>query len=166
MFVLCVTMWHVQVTMFPWKNNTFYILWVCVHSCSSYPSCKVHLFFTMLCGLALQFFFFTLSQKQHNFQKNVLNIKCLFLFSLQLTSEISSILRRIRLAIFIIICRSSCKVPVILFRFLIFLIVKKKTSNFIKICPLGVELFHVDRGHTDKTKLIVTFHNFANMPKN
>ena len=47
------------------------------------------------------------------------------------------------------------------------------TSNFIKICQLGAELFHVDRqtdrhadGHTNMMKLIVTFHSFANEPKN
>jgi len=37
-------------------------------------------------------------------------------------------------------------------------------SNFMKICPVAAKLFHVD-GQTDKTKLIVTFGNFANMPK-
>jgi hypothetical protein len=34
----------------------------------------------------------------------------------------------------------------------------------MKICPVAAKLFHVD-GQTDKTKLIVTFGNFANMPK-
>jgi len=38
-------------------------------------------------------------------------------------------------------------------------------SNFMKIHPLGAELFHVD-GWTDMTKLIDTFHNFVNTPKN
>ena len=34
-------------------------------------------------------------------------------------------------------------------------------SNFMKIRPVGNELFHAD-GQTDMTKLIVTFCNFAN----
>jgi len=34
----------------------------------------------------------------------------------------------------------------------------------MKILPLGAEFFHAQRGQTD-TKLIVTFHNFANSPK-
>jgi hypothetical protein len=38
------------------------------------------------------------------------------------------------------------------------------TSNFMKIHPVGVELFHANE-ETDKKKLIVVFHNFANMPK-
>jgi hypothetical protein len=35
----------------------------------------------------------------------------------------------------------------------------------MKICPVGAELFHVDR-RTDMMKLIATFHNYANTPKN
>jgi hypothetical protein len=35
-------------------------------------------------------------------------------------------------------------------------------SNFMKICPVGVELFLEDR-RTD-TKLIAAFRNFANAP--
>ena len=38
-------------------------------------------------------------------------------------------------------------------------------SNFKKICPMGVKLFHAD-GRTDMTKLIVAFRNFADAPKN
>jgi len=34
----------------------------------------------------------------------------------------------------------------------------------MKIHPVAAKSFHVD-GQTDKTKLIVTFGNFANMPK-
>jgi hypothetical protein len=37
-------------------------------------------------------------------------------------------------------------------------------SNFIKIRPVAAKLFHADE-QTDKTKLIVTFGNFANIPK-
>ena len=34
-----------------------------------------------------------------------------------------------------------------------------QTSNFMKIRPMGAELFH-----TDMTKLIITLRNFANAP--
>jgi hypothetical protein len=37
-------------------------------------------------------------------------------------------------------------------------------SEFIKICPVGAELFYVV-GQTDMRKLIVVFHNFDNAPK-
>jgi len=38
-------------------------------------------------------------------------------------------------------------------------------SNFMKIRPLGAELFHAD-GQTDMKKLIVVFLDLANAPKN
>jgi hypothetical protein len=41
-------------------------------------------------------------------------------------------------------------------------------SSFVKIRPMGAELFHADRrtdGRTDMTKLIVAFHSFASRPK-
>ena len=37
--------------------------------------------------------------------------------------------------------------------------------DFMKMCPVGAELFHAD-GWTDMTKLIVAFRNFVNAPKN
>jgi len=40
-------------------------------------------------------------------------------------------------------------------------------STFMKICPVGAELFHADRrtdGLTDITKLIVASCSFANAP--
>ena len=42
---------------------------------------------------------------------------------------------------------------------------KTQISSFFKIRPVGAELFHAD-GQTNTTKLIVTFRNFANAPKN
>ena len=38
----------------------------------------------------------------------------------------------------------------------------------MKVCPVGGKLFHVDRQidrRTDMSKLIIPFHNFANVPK-
>jgi len=50
---------------------------------------------------------------------------------------------------------------------------KYPISNFIKIHPVGAELFHANRrtdgrkdGQTDMTKLIVAFQDFAKAPKN
>jgi len=54
---------------------------------------------------------------------------------------------------------SSCKVPLnILERFF-----EKYSNNFLKIRPLGGELFLGDR-RTDMTKLMAAFRNFANEP--
>jgi hypothetical protein len=44
-------------------------------------------------------------------------------------------------------------------------IFEKLISNFIKIRPVGAELFRVG-GQTDMTKLIVAFRNIANAPIN
>ena len=41
----------------------------------------------------------------------------------------------------------------------------KKYSNFMKICPVGAGLFHMD-GQTDTKKLTAGFCNFANKPTN
>jgi hypothetical protein len=41
-------------------------------------------------------------------------------------------------------------------------------SNFMKIRPVGAELFHADGrtdGRTEMTKLIVAFRNFTNAPE-
>ena len=38
-------------------------------------------------------------------------------------------------------------------------------SNFMKIRPIGAELFHAGV-KTDTTKLAITFRSFANAPKN
>jgi hypothetical protein len=42
---------------------------------------------------------------------------------------------------------------------------EKWNSHFIKIHPVGVQLFHAD-GWTDMTKPIVAFRDFADAPKN
>jgi hypothetical protein len=47
-------------------------------------------------------------------------------------------------------------------------IFEKFWQNFMKIRPVGAELFHADwqtDRQTDMTDLIVTFRNFANPPK-
>jgi hypothetical protein len=49
--------------------------------------------------------------------------------------------------------------------FVTYFLKNTQKSNFMKIHPMGSELFHVDR-QTDMTKLVVTFHNFADVPKN
>ena len=65
---------------------------------------------------------------------------------------------------------ASCKVVVILSRFqrnlnlLNRLSKNTRLSNFMKIRPVGTELFHADDGRTDMTKLIVAILNFAQAP--
>jgi hypothetical protein len=105
------------------------------------------------------------------FGKTLLNLKCVFWFSLQLLSETFLILRRIQRDMIIKAHRSSCKVPIVLSDFnetwMFSTDCRKilKIPNFINIDPVGAELFHV-YGRTDVTKLIVVFRSFANAPKN
>ena len=85
------------------------------------------------------------------FEKMLLNIKCLFRFSLQMLSETFFILRITERDMIKNVYRSSCKVPVILVRFLWNLghlnSFSKNTqiSNFMKIRPVGAELLPGDR---------------------
>jgi hypothetical protein len=66
---------------------------------------------------------------------------------------------------------SSCKVPVVLVRFYWSLyfcnrfLKNTKISNFMKIGPVGAELFHAVR-QMDMMTLITAFFNFVNTPKN
>ena len=63
------------------------------------------------------FCFSTLSQSRHDFRKQLLNIKCVFWFSLQLLSEIFLILRRVQSFIIVNVRSSACIVPANLVRF-------------------------------------------------
>jgi hypothetical protein len=85
------------------------------------------------------------------FRKTLLNMQYVFWFSLQLWSEIFLILSITQRDTYINAHRSSRKVPVIRVRFewnLNFLDILSKNaqmSNFMKIRPLGTELFHTGK---------------------
>ena len=122
----------------------------------------------VICGCsALRHFFPHYLTNGTIFGKQLLKIKCVFWFCLQLLSETFLILRRNKRDIAINVHMASCKVSVILVRFswdLNFLDRLSKNSqiqNFMIIRPVGAELFHADR-RTDMTTPIVAFRNFAN----
>ena len=100
--------------MLPWKRNKYYIfMCLCVHSIIRHAKRMRGIIKSSVAWLALQYSSI-LSHKWHDFpKKKVLNIKCIFLFSLQPLSETFRILRRIEQDIIINILRPSCKIPVI-----------------------------------------------------
>jgi hypothetical protein len=122
--------------------------------------------------LALQYFS-TLSHKSYDLRgKKLLNVKCVFSFSVQLLSEIFLILRRterdmikmyiglhVKYALFLSDLKETC----------IFCTDFRKNtqiSNFMKIRPQWEPSFSMQTDkRTDLTKLIVAFRNFANSSK-
>jgi hypothetical protein len=141
------------------KEWVLHILRVCV--CSfKYPSCNAHsphchLWFARLNNIFPHYLINgTIIEK-----KTLLNKNFVFWFSVQLLPETYLILRRTDRDIMNVYW-SSYKVPVILVRFSKIV----QISNFMKIHPVGEELFHAEIW-TDITKLIVAFHNFAKAPK-
>jgi hypothetical protein len=116
--------------------------------------------------------FSRLSHKRFNFRgKKLREIKPVFRFSLQFLSK--TFLNIIIIQRDIVINVKTCSVKYQLFlsdfnEILSFLerFPKRKAqiSNFMKIRPVGAELFHADR-RTDLTKLIVGFRNFTSAPK-
>jgi len=102
------------------------------------------------------------------FGNKLLNIKCVFLFSVQLLSEIFLILRRIQRDIIINLHTSSRKYPLILSDFnktWILLTDFRKTLKYQNSwqsvqwepsCSM-----RTDDGRTDKTKVIVAFRNLC-----
>ena len=109
-------------------------------------------------------------------KKSLLNIKCVFWFSLQLLSETSLILRKIHRDTSMYVHKSSWKVPVILFRcqwnlnFLSSFSKKKKNPNtkFHENPPSGIRVVSCGQRNrqTDMTKLTVAFRNSANASTN
>jgi len=97
------------------------------------------------------------------FGKKLLNIKCVFRFSLQLLFETFLTLRNIQRDNIINVHRSSCKIPVILAKlswnlnFFWQAFKNPQISNFMKIHPVGIELFHA-AGQTDMLKLSTDLH--------
>jgi hypothetical protein len=104
------------------------------------------------------------------FGKKLLNIKCVFWFSLQLLSETFLILGRIQRDIIINVHRPSCKVPLLLSDFNETWIFSRDFRNILKYqiswksvqwepsCSMRTGRW------TDMTKLTFAFRNYENAP--
>ena len=116
----------------------------------TYPACSAHApYYIVICGLSDSTVFFHIVSWTAWFLEKK---ECVFQFSVQLLFKTIFILRRIQQNI-INVCRSSCKMPVILARFLIDFWKILKISYFMKICPVGAELCHADRQSGGQTWL-------------
>ena len=113
-----VTLRHVRTQLLlQWKNNKYYVLWACVCSLS-YTACNARVSYCRLWPARLYNIF------PHYFikgmileKKKLLNIKCVFWFSIQFLLETFLILRRNERSVIINVHRSLCKAPVIPVRF-------------------------------------------------
>ena len=121
-------------------------------------------------------FFHFISKTTRYSEKKLPNVKYVLWFSLQILSETFLILRRIERDMIRMYIGLHVKYSLFLWDFnetWVFSTDFRKKNlqipNFMKIRPVGTELFHSDGrmdGRTDVTKLIVAFRNFANAPKN
>jgi hypothetical protein len=129
-------------------------------------------YYIVICGLFCSTIFFHIISYMAVFTKTLLNIKCVFWFSLQFC--LKHLIPRIILRDTIIyVSRSSCKVPVthqisIKLEFSWQIFDNYSNIKFHENRPIGsrvVPCGQVANGQMDTMKLIVAFHNFANAPK-
>jgi hypothetical protein len=101
-----------------WKSNKYYLFWEFVSSLR-YPTCNAHAPYCNVWPVLLYLIFFTLSHEGKIFEKKkmLLNIKCVFWFSLQLLSETFLILRRTERGMIKNVYGSSCKMCIFLSNF-------------------------------------------------
>jgi hypothetical protein len=107
------------------------------------------------------------------FGRTLLNIKCVFWFSIQLLFEISLVMRRIERYIVIHVKTSSCRLRVILvefwwnFKFLNRFSKIAQMSNSNKILTVGAEFLRAGSRRGRRThRRDDSFRNFANAPEN
>jgi hypothetical protein len=103
-----------------------------------------------ICGLSSALYFSTLAHKRYDFREKFTEHKTCALFSLQLLSETSLILRRIQRNITGYLCQILIKLEFFLER----ISKNTQTSNCKKILPVGAKRFHTDR-RTHTTKMFL-----------
>jgi hypothetical protein len=127
----------------PWKSNKYYVFWVCVCSLI-YPACKAIRHIILILWHVRPYHIFPhYPRKETMFGKTLLNIKCDFLFSLQLLSKTFLILRRIKGDI-IIKTYVKLRYSYQMLRKLKFLYKFSKNtqiSNLMKICTVWAEMY-------------------------
>jgi hypothetical protein len=133
-----------------------HILSVWLYSCVIYPACKAHVpYYSNLWPAWLYHIFPHHLMYGTIFGNKVIEHKNVFWSSLQLLSQTLLILRKIQVDIIVKLHRSSCKLSLFWSNFnetWIFSTDSQKILKyhyFMKIRPVGAELFHTDR-RTDR----------------
>ena len=161
-------MWRVRTTNVPVGKKKYYIFWVCVFSLS-HSACNAHATYCHLRNVLLYHICPYCLTNGTIFEKKLLYVKFVSIFSTNLSEN------------FLIPWRIEWdrikNIHWFLFKALVILVrsywnltfpdrFSKNTQiwNFMKIHPVGAELFHAGR-RTDMTKLVVGFREFPNSPK-
>ena len=141
----------------------------------SYPACKAcALYYIVICGLSGSTIFCHIISNGTNFGKKILIKKMCFDFLLNLVwnfSHSKKNLARYDHKCILVLMQSSCYTCVFLIQLGFFKKFSKNNSisNFIKIRPMGAELFYVDGRRdrqTDMAEITVNFRDFAKELKN
>jgi hypothetical protein len=130
----------VQPLLLWWKSNKYCIVLVCVCSLRC-QVCKAHAQYWYLWPVRLCCIFLHYLTDVAIKENLLLDITRVLWFYLQLSSGTIHILRKVKRVIIKNMYWTSRKVGVILFRFS----KNTKISNFMKIRPVIVEIFHADR---------------------
>ena len=142
-----VTLRRVCGTIVAVESYRYSIIWACVFSLRNTPyTAHTHIAICALSGSTI--FFHIITWTALISKKKLLNIWCVFQFSLQLLSETFFILSGTQRDMIKIVSWSSCKEPVKLVRFFWYLNFLYRLSKnaqlltFMKIRPMGAEVFH------------------------
>jgi hypothetical protein len=159
---LTVTLTRVREPLVSWQSNECYTTWVCVFCNFRHPACNAHEPYCYLWPSQL-YSIFPHSHKLHDFRRKKSywkhNVCFDFICNVCLIKNVYG---------------SSCKVLFILVRLklnksLLDRFYKNpQISTFMKIRPVGAQLFHGDERtdrRTDMPKLTDAFRNFAKAPK-
>ena len=144
---------RVRVTLLPWKSSKCHIFWVCI-CCLGYPACNAHASFChpwparLHSIIPLYLINGTIFWKKEEVNEH----KSVFWFSLQILSETFLVTRITGRDVNKNVYCSSCKLPDIFSHILMNIkyswhIFFKNTQiwNFMKVRPVGAELFHASR---------------------